>query len=122
MKPVDNAFIRILRDRLSEYGAVSEFSRKSGFSRTTVDNWLSGKASPTVESLAAIAAALELEPWELLKPPGEDPQLEELIRVFRRLDKRERAHAVALLKALGGSDLEDDALDSPAKASGPGKQ
>lgn len=67
-----DAFRKRLSDALAPHGAVSEFSRKSGISRATLDKWLDDKnpTAPSLEFLDKAAAGLGVEPWELLKPLG----------------------------------------------------
>jgi transcriptional regulator with XRE-family HTH domain len=69
---VTNSPWDILRNKLialrDQYGAVADFVRKTGFSRTTVENWLDNKNIPNVETLGKIAFGLNCEPWELIKP------------------------------------------------------
>jgi transcriptional regulator with XRE-family HTH domain len=68
----------VLRNRLIQsltaHGAVSEFCRKIGVSRTAVDKWLKNQSSPNIENLDAIADALNSKPWDLIKPESEPLQ------------------------------------------------
>ena len=41
-----------------------------GVAKSSWSQWESGKRFPNGEMLAALAASLKIEPWELLKKPG----------------------------------------------------
>jgi len=64
----------LLRKRLiaslEPYGAVSEFCRKTGFSRTAVDNWMNNVAIPNLEHIDKIADALGYRPDQLISEGG----------------------------------------------------
>ncbi|MCB9868063.1 MAG: helix-turn-helix transcriptional regulator [Phycisphaerales bacterium] len=56
--------------RLAEAKGLSlrRLSRWADVSPQTIGDVLHGKANPTVKTLVQIAAVLEVEPWELLRP------------------------------------------------------
>jgi len=71
--------------RLQGHGAVADFCRKTGLSRSAVDLWLSGDRSPTLKNLDLAASALDVRPWDLIMPEGAQPearpsQIESLLR------------------------------------------
>ncbi len=45
----------------------SALAKASGISRSQIDDYLGGR-NPTIESLGKIAKALDVQPWELIKP------------------------------------------------------
>ena len=69
MSNTADLIINRLREAFQQHGAVAEFCRKSGLPRRTVDNWMAKRSYPGLDSLDAIAKGLDLQPWELLKPP-----------------------------------------------------
>lgn len=74
MSKASEIFASSLNRELSGYGSIAKFCRDTGFSRNAVEAWLSGDSSPTVANLDRIAEALDLEPWELIKPEGADQE------------------------------------------------
>lgn len=98
----------VLRNRLlmylSPHGAVSEFCRKTGLARSGVDRWLlpkeKGGGSPNIENLDAIADALGITPWDLIKPENEETiSLEEHFKALESYSKAQRASTDALERA-----------------------
>lgn len=63
-------FYHVLRTKLSAHGAVADFCRKTGITRSQVDGWIrDGVGAPGIDRMDLIASGLGIEPWELLKPP-----------------------------------------------------
>ncbi len=60
-----------LAERLKAHGAVAEFCRKTGFSRSLVDRWIDGVGAPALDSLDKVAHGLGVPAWELIKPEGD---------------------------------------------------
>lgn len=58
--------VKCLNNYLAQHGAVSDFVRKTGFSRKAVDTWLAGTSFPSVDSLDRIAEGLGITPAELI--------------------------------------------------------
>lgn len=56
---------RLAAERGKSLDAVADFA---GIARRTLYNTLAGSHDPTLRSLIRIASALEVEPWELLRP------------------------------------------------------
>lgn len=88
------ALIRYLSSRLSEHGARADFCRKSGISRAALEFWLASDRIPRLDQLDRIAAALGVQPWELLKPeealptpPKPTPTVEGLTDVIKSQEK-----------------------------------
>lgn len=68
-------FKKRLTAALSERGAIAHFCRKTGFSRTGVQKWLDGRATPTIASLETIADFFGCKVSELVdeKSPLDGP-------------------------------------------------
>ena len=49
--------------------SIVELSSRIGMSRVSISNMIAGRQSPPVDTLEKIAAALDVETWELLKDP-----------------------------------------------------
>lgn len=62
------AFRKALERAVEPHGAVSRLARESGLSRATIDKWLRDESTPTLDNLDAVAGALGVIPWELIKP------------------------------------------------------
>jgi transcriptional regulator with XRE-family HTH domain len=62
-----------LSKRLSERGAKSAFCRKTGISRSLLDQWIRGESVPGLDSLERVASGLDVTPWDLIKPEGSEP-------------------------------------------------
>jgi transcriptional regulator with XRE-family HTH domain len=65
-----DAFRKRLAEYLKPHGAVSEFSRKTGISRGTLDNWLDDEkpTAPTLEFLDKVAEGMGVDPRTLISP------------------------------------------------------
>ena len=122
MTKLSNLLRNRLKAALDRRGAVAEFVRKVGVSRTGVENWLAGKSSPNIENLESIAEALGVQPWELIKPEGalptpapESPAVEPLLEAVRRLEARVRelekspSHPLVKDKPVAIDEAESDA-------------
>jgi transcriptional regulator with XRE-family HTH domain len=72
------------RLRIARRLSLSELARATGMSKATLSSVESGRSNPTIETLAALAAALRVSLAELL----EEPPLGE-VRIVRRLDRIE---------------------------------
>lgn len=118
MSKSSETFINFLKGALLGHGAVSEFCRKSGFARPTVDRWLKGENSPTLENLERIAAILDKPVPEMLSPSyafgKSDPILREL---FSRLLAMEQDQLEALLTHVRIQSKVLDELRSTHEAS-----
>lgn len=68
MSNASEVFSKKLGDLLAPHGAVTEFCKKTGLNRATVDNWLHGRTPPNVSKLQEVADALGVEPWEMIHP------------------------------------------------------
>jgi transcriptional regulator with XRE-family HTH domain len=55
-----------IKGALSEHGAVSDFCKKTGISRTAVNSWLDGKTVPSLGNLDAIADYFRVSAQELV--------------------------------------------------------
>ena len=65
------SFRKVISDWVkARHGSIEWLSEKAGVSRTTIQSWRDGSSTPTLTSLDAVAAALGVEPWELIKPRG----------------------------------------------------
>lgn len=104
-------FAKRLNEQLAPHGAVSEFCRKTGFARATVDRWLAAERAPELEQLEFVAQALGKEPWQLIAPEKmanpHEPVLREL---FTRLLAMEQDQLDMLLTHVR---IQSEALDGP---------
>ncbi|TXH13498.1 MAG: XRE family transcriptional regulator [Hyphomicrobiaceae bacterium] len=57
-----------LANRLENFGAKSEFCRKTGIARSLLDKWLNGESNPSLEILDKAAGGVETQPWQLICP------------------------------------------------------
>lgn len=89
----------LLRKRLilnlEPHGAVSEFSRKTGFSRAGVDKWLNNLSVPKIDVLDKFADALDQKPWQLIQPDEDKAHSEmviplETLQRINKLDERQK--------------------------------
>ena len=78
-RPQDVLAANLRRLRIARRLSLSELARATGMSKATLSSVESGRSNPTVETLAALAAALRVSLGELL----EEPPLGE-VRVVRR--------------------------------------
>jgi transcriptional regulator with XRE-family HTH domain len=63
--------------------AIEKLADKSGLSQGHLWNVLSGRFQPTLKVIAKLAAGLEVDPLELLRPVGTAPDPEVPARVRR---------------------------------------
>jgi transcriptional regulator with XRE-family HTH domain len=112
MAGIIDVFRKKLATALGGYGAKSEFSRKTGISRTVLDRWLSGDNSPTLETLERAAQGLGLQSWELIKPDAalptpqpENPDTEALASVIAKQAARIKALEIKM------GNVPEDVLD-----------
>jgi transcriptional regulator with XRE-family HTH domain len=101
------------RLRIASHLSLSELARATGLSKGTLSGIESGRANPTVETLAGLAAALQVAVVELL----EEPPLGE-VRVARaagaRFVRRDGVgrRALETLGPGGGLEIAEIALDA----------
>lgn len=101
------------RLRIARHLSLSELARATAMSKATLSGIENGRANPTVETLAGLAAALRISVVELL----EEPALSE-VRIIRAADGRvaERdgvAHRLLEQIALGGGlEVAEIALEA----------
>lgn len=59
---------------------VKAFAEKLGVDRTTLWRWETGQRRPDPATIARIAAALDLEPQDLWRPPQGRPSIDALLK------------------------------------------
>lgn len=92
-----------LIERLSPRGETAKFCHETKISRSVVERWLEDEDGvPGINSLDKIAAAFKMEPWELIKPEGEDADIEEIASVLRRLKRENPAQFDFMIQSLRG--------------------
>lgn len=103
------------RMRIARRLSLSELARATGMSKATLSSVESGRSNPTVETLAALAAALRVSLGELL----EEPPLDE-IRVIRagRLDGVEQAGVALSERAWEAHQVEEGDPAAPGTHAG----
>ncbi len=110
-----------LRKRLSaeiDAGKISkaELCRRTGFSKSQLDSYLSGANIPGLDAVQRAATAIGKEPWQLIGPeeppkPAASPTVESLLAVIQQQEKR-----IQELQARGKglTDIRRDFLDAAA--------
>jgi transcriptional regulator with XRE-family HTH domain len=68
-RPQDLLAANLRRLRIARRLSLSELARATGMSKATLSSVESGRSNPTVETLAALAAALRVSLGELLEEP-----------------------------------------------------
>ncbi|HET6865259.1 MAG TPA: XRE family transcriptional regulator [Solirubrobacteraceae bacterium] len=103
-RPQDVLAANLRRMRIARRLSLSELARATGMSKATLSSVESGRSNPTVETLAALAAALRVSLGELL----EEPPLGE-IRVIRAggLDRVEQAGVALSERAWDPHQVEE---------------
>lgn len=90
---------------LEKRGELARVERETGIGRPIILGYKKGTKNRTLENLELIAAALKVEPWELLKPPGkEGPNVAEsitkLLGIVSKFDPEKLDFAVRMVEAL----------------------
>ena len=96
---------------LASHGAVADFCKKTGFSRTAVETWRDGESSPTLKNLDVIAESLGVDPLKLLDaetipesiPGNLLPALLEIAAILPRLHEGEVTVVLNTLRTLAAS-------------------
>lgn len=103
-RPQDVLAANLRRLRIARRLSLSELARATGMSKATLSSVESGRSNPTVETLAALAAALRVTLGELL----EEPPLGE-VRIVRagRLDRLEEDGVALSERAWDPHQLEE---------------
>src|SRR6516164_5925426 len=72
-RPQDVLAANLRRLRIARHLSLSELARATSMSKATLSSIENGRANPTVDALASLAAALRVPLGELLEelPPGE---------------------------------------------------
>lgn len=74
LSPVVETFVKNVRGVLASKGmSANELARRLSVNSPGINRLLMGKRIPRIDTLADIAAALGVEPFELLKPMPADP-------------------------------------------------
>ena len=86
-------------------------------SQPTVSQKLS--RNPTLETVAEFAGVLKCEPWQLLKPAGEEPgpdrSLSRILAVWEALDDSERNTVANVAESLANAKLGGKPSNTMAK-------
>ena len=72
MGKASESFKKRIAAATGPHGALSDFCRKTGLGRNTVERWIFEGVSPTLENLERAAEGMGMQAWELIKP--EDAQ------------------------------------------------
>lgn len=120
-------YTNLLRNRVARHLALRNWSQNKlaqemKVASSDLSDWLTGKVAVRYERICAIAEALEIQPWELLKPDSAQPTpmrisvqdsrsliFGRLISALSSLDETKLMAAATHLHALG---LIDGAFDS----------
>lgn len=57
-----------LNDRCKERGEKARIREKTGFSGSQIEGYFTGDTGASIDQLDRLAEALEIEPWDLIKP------------------------------------------------------
>jgi transcriptional regulator with XRE-family HTH domain len=98
------------RLRIARHLSLSELARATAISKATLSSIESGSSNPTVETLAALAAALRVTLGELLEEAPLAP-----VRVLRAAEARRRERDGMSVRALERFDAEEGAQLSLAE-------
>lgn len=83
-------FQNYLKSWAEDRGFIADFARKMRVKPPIFYRYMSGETKPSLEQLDRIADALELQPWELIKPDGalptKAPTEEELLAMLKKRD------------------------------------
>jgi transcriptional regulator with XRE-family HTH domain len=106
-RPQEVLAANLRRLRIARRVSLSELARATGMSKATLSSVESGRSNPTIETLAALAAALRVSLGELL----EEPPLDE-VRIVRRgrhgaLDRSDDEGIELSERAWGPRQLEE---------------
>jgi transcriptional regulator with XRE-family HTH domain len=85
---------------LEQYGAITEFCKKTGFSRGAVEGWRDGRTIPGVDKLDNIAAALGCTVSELLAQDNSPAESDRLRALIVRYQSMNQAMLQSLQKSL----------------------
>jgi transcriptional regulator with XRE-family HTH domain len=102
-------FKKELAHRLRKRGAQTELFKATGIGLSSINGYMSGKNSPTLEQIDRIAEALGVEPWEMIKPqdvtriPKTEEQIE-MERLFFRLPTESKHLLLSLARTLNGDE------------------
>jgi transcriptional regulator with XRE-family HTH domain len=112
-RPQEILAANLRRLRIARRLSLSELARATGMSKATLSSVESGRSNPTIETLAALAAALRVSLGELL----EEPPLDE-VRIVRRgrdgaLDHSDD-HGVELVERAWRARQSDEREPRPA--------
>jgi transcriptional regulator with XRE-family HTH domain len=73
-------------------GVKADIRRQGGFSGSQLDGYINGTASPVLEQLDRLAAALGVEAWELIRPESEDDRDHAISDLWSSADINEKDH------------------------------
>lgn len=88
-----------------------------GISPKTVGNMEKGRHAPTLVSLIAIAAALEVEIWQLFLPPSKAPAvMRDAVHELLRRDAAAQQTVLDLILKIPAAPIEDGPAPRPTHA------
>lgn len=117
--------------------AIRRLAREAGVAPATISRMKNLQVACTLDVLVAIAAALYVDPWELLLPPGRQvnnqpdkkisPQALDLARSLDQISdqfRRAQAYSLAMhaIQAMGGSAAGGGQERPPDSGPTPGRQ
>ena len=116
--------IKVMDERRKWLGLTKkELARRMNIEPSTIQQYFSGrhKYGPRLDQIDKIAEALEIEPWQLIKPeeaPGisvKDESLDRVLAIWRRLNKEERSRLLAAIDALLAAGLVKNITEPKAQ-------
>jgi transcriptional regulator with XRE-family HTH domain len=113
----------VVRERTRRGLDQAELAKRAGTSPTTLSSIENGKAATNLALLERIAAALDCEPWQLLKPESAEsapspvsPRLAaigEAVTILCTLNEFELDGVTAFLRGVAGTDAAASAPLAP---------
>jgi transcriptional regulator with XRE-family HTH domain len=83
----------------------SELSKETGIPRSTIQKYESGSIQHvSLNAVETISSALDVQPNDLVGWHSNDPQVEELIAIYQRLNETDRLIVLQLLGRLTRND------------------
>lgn len=107
-----------------ERGFKAELARKMGVAPSLIQNYVDGNRTPGLDQLDKFAAALGVQPWELIKPIDstnseakavEDASLKRVIDAWTTLDEYERGRVADITESLAGVNPANKTIQPPSK-------
>lgn len=93
---------KIIEKELAPYGRRKELAKLSGLSGSQLDRYSRAESSPSLDNLDALAQALGIPAWQLIKPdpPALSPHQREILTLISSMDDKYLGPYVTMLREL----------------------